>query len=198
MSIMNASHGTPDASIPDISGKNGHTSWVTLVTGAAAGIGKAITMRLLNQGHRVIAMDRDQAALDALAGHSGIIPVAFDLSDLAGTPPLLQLHLLQLFRPVFWPLHPSSTVSPHSSTHRLFSVRQPTAHWRCAQYSSMVWPRVHAMHSAVKPLQQPWVSSLGGTPGRIEGPSPPPLSLPPLPHCFACMPWVLHSRLLGG
>jgi len=99
MSIMNASHGTPDASIPDISGKNGHTSWVTLVTGAAAGIGKAITMRLLNQGHRVIAMDRDQAALDALAGHPGIIPVAFDLSDLAGTPPLLQ-QLIETHGPV--------------------------------------------------------------------------------------------------
>ncbi|NDW04184.1 SDR family oxidoreductase [Jiella sp. 40Bstr34] len=37
-----------------------------IVTGAASGIGRAITLRLLAEGGRVLAMDTDEAGLDAL------------------------------------------------------------------------------------------------------------------------------------
>jgi NAD(P)-dependent dehydrogenase (short-subunit alcohol dehydrogenase family) len=40
---------------------------VVLLTGAAGGIGRAITAALLAEGHAVVAVDRDAAALDDLA-----------------------------------------------------------------------------------------------------------------------------------
>jgi 3-hydroxybutyrate dehydrogenase len=52
-----------------------------LVTGAASGIGAACTQRLAADGVHVIAVDRDQAGLDAL---DGVETVVADLSDLDG------------------------------------------------------------------------------------------------------------------
>jgi len=46
------------------------TSRVVLVTGAAGGIGSAITHALIDAGHCVAAHDRDAAALDRLAAQS--------------------------------------------------------------------------------------------------------------------------------
>jgi 3-hydroxybutyrate dehydrogenase len=54
-----------------------------LVTGAASGIGAAIARRLVADGAVVLAVDRDEAGLTALAGKvSGVEPVVCDLSDL--------------------------------------------------------------------------------------------------------------------
>jgi 3-hydroxybutyrate dehydrogenase len=52
-----------------------------LVTGAASGIGAACAQRLAADGVHVIAVDRDQAGLDAL---EGVETVVADLSDLDG------------------------------------------------------------------------------------------------------------------
>ena len=44
-------------------------SRVVLLTGAAGGLGTVMTTALLEAGHAVAALDRDQAALDRLAAH---------------------------------------------------------------------------------------------------------------------------------
>jgi NAD(P)-dependent dehydrogenase (short-subunit alcohol dehydrogenase family) len=44
---------------------------VVVVTGGAKGIGEAVVRLLHERGHTVVALDRDQAALDALAGELG-------------------------------------------------------------------------------------------------------------------------------
>ncbi|MGH3991164.1 MAG: SDR family NAD(P)-dependent oxidoreductase [Pseudonocardiaceae bacterium] len=54
-----------------------------LVTGAASGIGAALARRLVADGAAVLAVDRDEAGLKALAdGVPGVEPVPCDLSDL--------------------------------------------------------------------------------------------------------------------
>ncbi|MGH3785139.1 MAG: 3-hydroxybutyrate dehydrogenase [Pseudonocardiaceae bacterium] len=54
-----------------------------LVTGAASGIGAALARRLVADGAAVLAVDRDEAGLKALAEElSGVEPVPCDLSDL--------------------------------------------------------------------------------------------------------------------
>jgi 3-hydroxybutyrate dehydrogenase len=54
-----------------------------LVTGAASGIGAALTRRLIADGAAVLAVDRDEAGLKALADKlPGAQPVTCDLSDL--------------------------------------------------------------------------------------------------------------------
>ncbi len=55
-----------------------------LVTGAASGIGAAIVRRMLADGARVIAVDRDEAGLKSLADEvAGVETIVCDLSDLA-------------------------------------------------------------------------------------------------------------------
>jgi NAD(P)-dependent dehydrogenase (short-subunit alcohol dehydrogenase family) len=54
---------------------------VVLVTGAAGGIGSAITKALIAAGHSVAAVDRDAAALDRLASSDRIHPFLIDLSS---------------------------------------------------------------------------------------------------------------------
>jgi NAD(P)-dependent dehydrogenase (short-subunit alcohol dehydrogenase family) len=54
---------------------------VVLVTGAAGGIGTAITRALVDAGHRVAAVDRDAAALDRLDKSDRIHPFLIDLSS---------------------------------------------------------------------------------------------------------------------
>ena len=56
---------------------------VVLVTGAAAGIGRAIALDLLNRGHRVIAVDRDGDALAGTFAHhddTQALPLVCDVS----------------------------------------------------------------------------------------------------------------------
>ena len=54
-----------------------------VVTGAASGIGRATAERLHADGARVIAVDRDEAALTAVC-HDGIEPLVADLSSAEG------------------------------------------------------------------------------------------------------------------
>lgn len=61
---------------------------VALVTGAAGGIGSAICARFVEEGVRIAAADRDEAALRnlvaELAGQGGeVVPLAFDIADFA-------------------------------------------------------------------------------------------------------------------
>ncbi len=63
---------------------------MALVTGAVGGIGAAIVARLLHDGLRVLALDRDEEGLAALAAqHASISICAFDLAQLDATPDLL-------------------------------------------------------------------------------------------------------------
>jgi NAD(P)-dependent dehydrogenase (short-subunit alcohol dehydrogenase family) len=56
-------------------------SRVVLVTGAAGGIGRAITDALIADGHLVAAVDRDAAALERLAPSDRIHPCLIDLAS---------------------------------------------------------------------------------------------------------------------
>lgn len=56
-----------------------------LVTGAASGIGRAVAERLLEEGARVVALDRDEGALAAVWGGAdappNVLPVTADVAD---------------------------------------------------------------------------------------------------------------------
>jgi NAD(P)-dependent dehydrogenase (short-subunit alcohol dehydrogenase family) len=63
-----------------------HAERSYVVSGAASGIGKALSLQLLGEGANVIALDRDSAALDQLATdappHDGTLDLsALDVSD---------------------------------------------------------------------------------------------------------------------
>jgi NAD(P)-dependent dehydrogenase (short-subunit alcohol dehydrogenase family) len=75
---------------------------LALVTGAASGIGRATTLRLLADGLRVLALDRSGHALADLAKEAGtksLIPVTADLSDTASLDALAR-ELLDRHGPV--------------------------------------------------------------------------------------------------
>lgn len=55
-----------------------------LVTGAAAGIGRATAQRLVDEGARVAALDRDEEALSALAAEFDVVTITVELADPAG------------------------------------------------------------------------------------------------------------------
>ena len=57
-----------------------------LVTGAASGIGRAITERFLQDGAQVVAVDRDAERLGKMCADTGATPLVIDLSDIAGLP----------------------------------------------------------------------------------------------------------------
>ena len=57
---------------------------VVLVTGACGGIGSVLCKRFVEQGDTVLALDVDEAALDALTvqlGDAHVTPVVADLGD---------------------------------------------------------------------------------------------------------------------
>jgi 3-hydroxybutyrate dehydrogenase len=56
---------------------------MALVTGAASGIGAAVARRLAGDGAAVVALDRDQQRLSAVAEEIGARAVVVDLSDTA-------------------------------------------------------------------------------------------------------------------
>jgi NAD(P)-dependent dehydrogenase (short-subunit alcohol dehydrogenase family) len=58
---------------------------VTLVTGAASGIGRAVAQRFASEGAQVVAIDRDGAGLASLHGEADAIdPVTCDVTDHEG------------------------------------------------------------------------------------------------------------------
>jgi 3-hydroxybutyrate dehydrogenase len=57
-----------------------------MITGAASGIGRAITERFTDDGARVIAVDRDADRLGKVCADTGATPLVIDLSDIAGLP----------------------------------------------------------------------------------------------------------------
>ena len=63
---------------------------LALVTGAAGDIGAAIATRLVRDGMRVLAMDRDEAGLEQLAmGLDRVATLVFDLTQIEATPAFL-------------------------------------------------------------------------------------------------------------
>lgn len=62
-----------------------------LITGASAGFGKALTERLIANGHRVIGCARRLDKLNALADTLGeaFLPVVMDVSDTASIPQII-------------------------------------------------------------------------------------------------------------
>ncbi|MBC9881142.1 SDR family oxidoreductase [Bradyrhizobium sp. INPA01-394B] len=60
--------------------QQGHT---VVLTGAAGGMGRAITRALLESGRRVVLVDRDAKALQELAATGGdaVFPIQLDISD---------------------------------------------------------------------------------------------------------------------
>ena len=62
---------------------------LTLVTGAGGGIGAAIVARLVEDGMRVLALDRDEQSLAPLMESDEVFTTTFDLADLAATPGFL-------------------------------------------------------------------------------------------------------------
>jgi len=57
-----------------------------LITGAASGIGRAITERFVEDGAEVIAVDRDADRLGKTCADTGATPLVIDLSDIEGLP----------------------------------------------------------------------------------------------------------------
>ena len=59
-----------------------HPGKIAAVTGAASGNGLAIAEKLLKEGATVVALDRDEAALERLVGqHPEMVPVVMDVAD---------------------------------------------------------------------------------------------------------------------
>lgn len=63
-----------------MTGQSGQTA---VLTGAAGGMGRAITKALLESGRRVVLVDRDAKALQELAASAGnaVFPIQLDISD---------------------------------------------------------------------------------------------------------------------
>ena len=75
-----------------------------VVTGAAAGIGRATALAFLRQGARVVALDRVEAGLLTLAAEAGIgtvLPIAADVTDEAALVAGAERAATELGRPRF-------------------------------------------------------------------------------------------------
>src|ERR1019366_4191782 len=72
-----------------------------VVTGAAGGMGRAITKALLESGRRVVLVDRDSESLRQCAAEMGdnTFPIQLDITDAKSVDRLPDL-ILNVFRPV--------------------------------------------------------------------------------------------------
>ncbi|HEX3567192.1 MAG TPA: SDR family NAD(P)-dependent oxidoreductase [Acidimicrobiales bacterium] len=78
---------------------NEHDQRTYVVSGAASGIGKALSLLLLGQGASVIALDRDSNALEHLADDGGserLLPTALDVSDEAAVAEAIEAGVARL------------------------------------------------------------------------------------------------------
>lgn len=57
------------------------TTRTVVLTGAGGGVGTAAVAQFVAGGDRVVAVDRDERALEVLAGEPGVVPVVADISD---------------------------------------------------------------------------------------------------------------------
>lgn len=75
----------PEQPLPDgdkrLSSNDASVSRVAVVTGCGKGIGKAIAAALLAAGYDVVGVDRDTAALEAVAAELGLAPLAGDVAE---------------------------------------------------------------------------------------------------------------------
>ncbi|MCB6184636.1 SDR family oxidoreductase [Leeia sp. TBRC 13508] len=58
-----------------------HSFKTALVTGASSGIGKAVALLLAENGLKVVAVARNEEALQALASHPNILPLSCDVRN---------------------------------------------------------------------------------------------------------------------
>jgi NAD(P)-dependent dehydrogenase (short-subunit alcohol dehydrogenase family) len=66
---------------------------VVIVVGGSRGLGRGVVETLAGRGARVVAVARDEAALNALAASvSGVVPAAADATDEAAAARLLRAH----------------------------------------------------------------------------------------------------------
>ncbi len=87
-----ADSGPPDSGPPHTDPPHpytGHVYATAVVTGAAHGIGRAITQRLTTGGLRVVAADLDARALQQVADETGAHPVVEDVSSDEGVHALV-------------------------------------------------------------------------------------------------------------
>jgi ribitol 2-dehydrogenase len=91
---------------------------VAAITGAASGIGLASAEAMLAAGARVVLVDRDEAALQALVGKhgDGVIPLVIDLLDPADCATLLPQILGKAGRLDIFHANAGSYVGATSST----------------------------------------------------------------------------------
>jgi nucleoside-diphosphate-sugar epimerase len=61
-----------------------------IVTGATGFIGKALTLRLLEEGKTVYAIVRDKRKIEELQGYSNLIPIVVNLKDYSQLPQLIK------------------------------------------------------------------------------------------------------------
>ncbi|MES0885147.1 SDR family oxidoreductase [Roseibium sp. SCP14] len=66
------------------------TSKKVLVTGATSGIGRAVCRKMSSDGHKVLALGRNETALSELQASGNVTPLALDVTDRDGLESALQ------------------------------------------------------------------------------------------------------------
>jgi NAD(P)-dependent dehydrogenase (short-subunit alcohol dehydrogenase family) len=80
---------------------SGHDQQAYVVSGAASGIGKALSLLLVGEGANVVALDRDATGLEQLAGEVGsspgtVLSTALDVSDETAVAEAIEAGVAQL------------------------------------------------------------------------------------------------------
>ena len=106
------------------------TGKVSLVTGAARGIGQAIADRLAANGSQVVYSDRDAAEVQAAAGRvPGARALRLDVTQPRRSPPPSPKSSSRLAGSTCWSTTPASILWPIECRSINFRVRSGTASW---------------------------------------------------------------------